>query len=162
MSHTWAKTKILQIWRLLQYQKNQDLDKGKCEFSEFVFVKAWVKGGQQSRAFFPRAVEVLLQKPAAPLPVPGREIGSGAGFVTRSPGCLVMWPWIYLQQGEAGLHKAGELFKKPNTFPAPQQGKLPGREQLQPAAPQRVTWPRVPLAVGFLCTIPSSSLCMPS
>lgn len=73
MWHTWAKTKILPTWRLLQYQKIQDLDKGKREFSEVVFVKAWVEGGQQSRAFFPKGVEVLLQKPAAPMPVPGSD-----------------------------------------------------------------------------------------
>lgn len=89
-------------------------------------------------------------------------IGSSAGFVTCSPGSPVMWPWTCLQQGEVGLHEAGELFRKPNTFPAPQQGKSPGEEQLQPAAPQHVTWPGVPLAAGFLCMIPSSSLCMPS
>lgn len=65
-------------------------------------------------------------------------------------------------RGKQGFARPGELCRKPNTFPAPRRGKLPGREQLQPATPQHVIWLGVPLAAGFLCMIPFPSLCTPS
>jgi len=65
-------------------------------------------------------------------------------------------------RGKQGFTRPGELCRKHNTFPAPRRGKLPGREQLHPAAPQHVIWPGVPLAAGLLHMIPFPPPCTPS